>query len=73
MDEIVAQCYIFFLAGFETSATTMTFALFELAMQPEVQENVRNELFRVLTKYDDKICYDALNELHYMQQVLDGN
>lgn len=72
MEEIAAQCFLFFLAGFETSSTTMTFALFELSIQSEIQEKVRKELLDVLTKYDDKICYEAIKELHYMQQVIDG-
>lgn len=72
MDEIVAQCFVFFLAGYETSSTTMTFALFELSLNQEIQEKVREELSQTMKKYDNKICYDALKELEYMQQVLDG-
>lgn len=72
MDEIVAQCFAFFLAGFETSSSTVTFALFELSRNAEVQEKVQAELQKVLSKYDNKICYDALKELEYMQQVIDG-
>lgn len=73
MDEMVAQSFVFFFAGFETSSTTMTFALFELSQHPEIQEKVREELFSVLKKYDNKICYDSIKELEYMQQVIDGN
>lgn len=69
---MVAQCFVFFLAGFETSSTTMTFALFELSIHPEIQEKVREELFRVLKKYNNKITYDSLKELEYMQQVVEG-
>lgn len=72
MDEVVAQCFVFFLAGYETSSTTMTFALFELSLNQEIQEKVRKELLETLEKYDNKICYDSLKELNTMQQVLDG-
>lgn len=73
MNEMIAQCFVFFLAGFETSSTTMTFALYEMSVNPEIQDRVREELHRVLKKYDNKICYDSLKELEYMQQVIDGN
>lgn len=73
MDEMAAQCFVFFLAGFETSSTTVTFALYELSQNAEIQEKVREELIQVLKKYDNKMCYDALKDLTYMQQVLDGN
>lgn len=72
MDEIVSQCFVFFLAGFETSSTTMAFSLYELCEHPEMQEKTRQELFKVLKKYDNEITYDSLNELEYMQQVIDG-
>lgn len=72
MDEMVAQCFVFFLAGFETSSTTMTFALYELSIHPDIQEKVREELFRVLKKYNNEICYNSVRELEYMQQVIDG-
>lgn len=72
LGEMVAQCFVFFLAGYETSSTTMTFALYELSIHPEIQEKVREELFRVLKKYNNKITYDSLKELEYMQQVVDG-
>ncbi|KAJ8913631.1 hypothetical protein NQ315_007348 [Exocentrus adspersus] len=71
MNEIVAQSFVFFIAGFETSSTTMTFALFELAMHPEIQDKVRAEIKEVLARHDDKITYDSMNELIYMNQVID--
>ncbi|KAJ8913650.1 hypothetical protein NQ315_007367 [Exocentrus adspersus] len=71
MDEIVAQSFIFFIAGFETSSTTMTFALFELATHPEIQDKVRTEIQDVLSRHDNKITYDSINELVYMKQVID--
>lgn len=61
------------MAGFEGSSTAVTFALFELSQHPEIQEKVRGELFGVLEKYDNKLCYDAVEELVYMQQVIDGD
>lgn len=73
MDEIVAQCFIFFLGGYETSSTTMTFAAYELATHPEMQEKLRLEIHQVLKKYDNQLTYDSLKELEYMNQVIDGN
>lgn len=70
---MLASCYVFFVAGFETIATTVTFTLYELSLHQEVQDKVREECFMVLGKYDNKLSYDSLSELEYMQQVIDGN
>ncbi|KAJ8932740.1 hypothetical protein NQ314_014437 [Rhamnusium bicolor] len=66
-----AQSFVFFIAGFETSSTTMTFALFELATHPEIQKKVREEINTVLAKHNNQITYDSLSDLKYMGQVID--
>nr|CAD7403290.1 unnamed protein product [Timema poppensis] len=37
---LTAQCFMFFMAGFETSSTTMSFCVYELAINPEVQDRL---------------------------------
>lgn len=72
IEELAAQCFVFFLAGFETSSTTMTFALLEMCRNVEIQEKLREEVNRVLKKYNDEITYDGIMEMKYMSQVIDG-
>ncbi|CAH1236177.1 unnamed protein product [Diabrotica balteata] len=71
MDEMTAQSFVFFIAGFETSATTMSFALYELGKNPSIQDTLRDEINHVLKKYNGQVTYDALNEMKYMSQVID--
>lgn len=72
MNELAAQCFIFFFAGFETSASTMTFAMLELAMNQDIQDKLRAEIFSVLNKYDGKLTYDAMMEMTYLNMVVHG-
>lgn len=72
VDEICAQAFIFFLAGFETSSTTMSFALFELARNQIVQDKARKEVKDVLEKHDGNFTYEALLEMKYLDQVING-
>ncbi|XP_013161788.1 PREDICTED: cytochrome P450 6B2-like [Papilio xuthus] len=64
---MVAQVFVFFAAGFETSASSTSYTLHELAYNPQEQLKVQEEIDRVLAKYDNRLCYDAVNEMNYLR------
>ncbi|XP_063696130.1 cytochrome P450 6A1-like [Culicoides brevitarsis] len=68
-NELCAQAFIFFFAGFETSSTAMSYALYFIAKNPEIQQKVRDEVRSVKKSHNDEINYDALMEMHYLNQV----
>ncbi|GJQ82911.1 Cyp6a9 [Trypoxylus dichotomus] len=70
-EEIAAQAFVFFLAGFETSSSTMTFAFYEMAKNQKVQDEAREEIRRIIRKYDGKITYDGIMEMTYLGQIFD--
>ncbi|GAB1859329.1 Cytochrome P450 6k1 [Camponotus japonicus] len=59
-----------FSAGFETSSTTTAFALYELALQPDIQNTLRKEIVEVLDKSGGKITYDLTMSLTYLDMVI---
>ncbi|XP_054262255.1 probable cytochrome P450 6a14 [Macrosteles quadrilineatus] len=70
LKEMAAQAFVFFAAGFETASSTTTFVLYELARNPDLQEKLRREIDEVLENNDGKITYQAIQEMNYMEQVL---
>ena len=46
-DEIIAQSVMFFLAGYDTTATSITLLLYELAVNPDIQEQLHDEIISV--------------------------
>nr|CAD7401805.1 unnamed protein product [Timema poppensis] len=69
-DDYVAQAHSFLIAGFHTSANTTSFALYELATQPDMQTRLRQEILDVLDKHGGKITHDALTEMTYLDMVV---
>lgn len=50
----------------------MIFSLYELALQPEIQEKLRNEIKTTLAKTDGEITYEAVFGMEYLGHVIDG-
>ncbi|XP_051165488.1 uncharacterized protein LOC127284206 [Leptopilina boulardi] len=66
---IAAQAFVFFVAGFETSSTTMSNALYELALNPLIQEKVRKEIQNELKITEGKFLYDRIKNLKYLHMI----
>lgn len=72
LDEVAAEAFCFYTAGYETSAIPMHLCLYELAKHPEVQQKVRKEIEGVLDKNGGNMTYEGVKEMKYLGQVIDG-
>ncbi|XP_061399969.1 cytochrome P450 6g1-like, partial [Musca vetustissima] len=70
MECLIAQAGIFMVGGFDTSSTTISNALLELAKQPELQTKLRQEIKDALAEGDGEISYEAFGKLTYMEMVI---
>ena len=72
--EIIAQCIAFFGAGFETTSTGLAHAVYELAMNPEVQERLHAEIVELEKEYDPdnmNVHFEAiLNQAPYLEAIV---
>lgn len=70
-NEIVAQCFLFFLAGFETTSTMLTFVAYELVSNQDVQQKLYDEIAAANEQLDGKgITYEVLQKMKYLDQVV---
>ncbi|KAG8176932.1 hypothetical protein JTE90_018715 [Oedothorax gibbosus] len=70
MDELVAQCVIFFLAGHETVSITLTLATYLLAINPKEQQTLREEVDRVFKESKGDISVEVIQSMTYLENVV---
>lgn len=68
MKEMAAQSFVFVVAGFETTSVTLGFCMYELALNPHIQDKLIKELDSV----NSELTYEILNQLPYMEMVVNG-
>lgn len=70
--QIAAQAFGGLLAGFVPLNATLSFCLYELARQPDLQDRARAEIRKVLEQHGGQLTPESLRELTYTKQVLNG-
>lgn len=74
--ELTSQCFLFFVAGFETSSTVLSCVAQELAENPNVQRRLRAEIDEVRSSLDAdgdaerRVDYERLQRMPYMDMVV---
>lgn len=69
LDDMAAESFIFFTGGFETSSSTLTFCLYELSVNQEIQQKLRLEIQDGLKENDGKLTYDLVFQYQYLDMV----
>jgi cytochrome P450 len=50
----------------------MSYALYELALHPEIQNRLRAEIMQVLNRHNGQVTYDGIQEVDYLDMVVSG-
>lgn len=64
------QIEIILVAGSDTTSVTLSFALLMVAMHPEIQERLFQELQSVFSSQNEEILNEHLSQLPYLELVL---
>ncbi|XP_024883454.1 cytochrome P450 9e2-like [Temnothorax curvispinosus] len=70
IEDMTAQAFVFFFGGFDSVSTLMCFAAHEIAVNPDVQARLRNEVDEVLKTTSGELTYDTLNGMQYLDAVI---
>lgn len=69
-NDLIAQCILFFFAGLDTTSTLLTFMGHELAVNPDVQDKLYQEILDTkLNLRNQPITYEILNKMKYMDMI----
>ncbi|KAK5645831.1 hypothetical protein RI129_004295 [Pyrocoelia pectoralis] len=68
-DTLVAQAVTLFSSGFEAAASTLAFTLHELAVNPDIQHKLREEIRNVMEK-DKDLSFSGIQSMKYLNMAV---
>jgi cytochrome P450 family 28 len=68
--DVTAHAAGFIADGYESSSVVMSFLLYELANNPDVQSKLRQEIDESFAKHSNTMPYEAIQDMTYLDAVL---
>ena len=79
-EEMTAHAFIFFFGSFHTTSSTLTFLTYEMAIHPDIQQKLQEEIDSVLNEeltnknlVNDQPSYEEINKLKFLDAVIKEN
>ncbi|CAB0032964.1 unnamed protein product [Trichogramma brassicae] len=69
-DHITANTFSFVFAGFDTNSAQLGILAHNLALNPDVQKKLQDEIDQVLKEHNGKITYDIIQAMPYLDATL---
>lgn len=68
-EELTGRAVTLYFEGTETSSTAFSFALYELANNPDIQDRLYAEICETLENNDGELTFETFNEMKYLENV----
>lgn len=72
IEQCAAQVFLFYLAGFDTSASVASYTIFETARKPSVLARLCSEIDVTLDQHGGKLTYEAIGDMKYLELCVMG-
>ncbi len=71
-DDIIANCVLFLIGGVDTTQSLIISAAYQLALEPECQEKLREEVNEAVEANNGKLTYEAIHGMSYLDMFING-
>lgn len=72
IEQCAAQVFLFYLGGFDTSASVAAYTVFETARHPRVLALLLREIDETLLRNGGELTYECIGEMKYLELCLKG-
>lgn len=72
IEECAAQTFLFYVAGYDTSSSALTYALYELARNQPLLRRVQAEIDECLERHNQELTYDCIQEMKLLEWCILG-
>ncbi|XP_045472025.1 cytochrome P450 6j1-like isoform X3 [Harmonia axyridis] len=69
-DKVIAQALLFFVAGFETTGSTIAFTLHALCLNLDIQRKLRENIRDIIKKHGGKLTMESIENMDYLDNVI---
>lgn len=69
---MIAQALLFFVAGFETTGSTIAFTLHALCLNQDIQRKLRENIRDIIKKHGGKLTMESIENMDYLDNVIKG-
>lgn len=70
VEEIAANCILFYNAGTVSTSGSIGYLLYEAALQPDIMKNLQTEIDATLEGNSGELTYDLLQEMVYLDMCV---
>lgn len=69
-EQIAANVFIFYIAGTESTSSTTSFTLHELAQNPDLMKRAQEDVDKALNKHKQEISYDSISDMKFIDSCV---
>ena len=68
-NEIIAQCFVFLFAGYETVSRSLAYIMYLLTINPDVQDKIYDEILEHF-QGEDHLTYETIKHMTFLDMVV---